>query len=116
MADNIFFDASRDELAVADAVLAFTVGASSSPSTGLNLLAVRTIDPPSRLSASAAEVGQAGAGIDVEGEKEGVWKPRKGGMKRGVLGRMVRMCVERGGVGEEVLGGLGVWGGLGEGG
>ncbi|CAF9933094.1 MAG: hypothetical protein ALECFALPRED_005476 [Alectoria fallacina] len=112
--ENIFFDASRQELAVADAVLAVTVGASSSapPSTGLNLLAVRTIDPPSRLSApppaAAAETGQAGgAGIDVGGEKEGVWKPRKGGVKRGVLRRMVQMCVEGGGVGEEVLGGLG---------
>lgn len=46
-------------------------------------------------------------GVDGEGGKEGVWKPRKGGVKRGVLGRMVRMCVEGGGVGEEVLGGLG---------
>lgn len=73
----------------------------------LDLLAVRTIDPPSRLSASAAEMGQAGAGIDADGEKEGVWKPRKGGVKRGVLRRMVQMCVQGGGVGEEVLGGLG---------
>ena len=48
--------------------------------------------------------------MDVEGEKEGVWKPRTGGMKRGVLGRMVRICVEGGGVGEEVLGGLGEFG------
>lgn len=91
-------------------MLAVTVGASPPPSTTLNLLAVRTIDPPSRLSASAAEVGQAGAGIGVDGEKEGVWKPRKGGVKRGMLGRMVRMCVEGGGVGEEVLGGLGEFG------
>lgn len=109
VADNIFFDASREELAVADAVLAVTVGApspSASSSTGLNLLAVRTIDPPSRLSASAAEVGQVGAGTGAEGETEGIWKPRRGGVKRGLLGRMVRMCVEGGGVGEEVLGGL----------
>ncbi len=75
---------------------------------------MRTIDPPSRLSASAAEVGQAGAGTDDDGEggkkEEGVWKPRKGGVERRVLGRMVRMCVEGGGVGEEVLGGLGEFG------
>ncbi|CAD6566742.1 MAG: Exosome complex component RRP42 [Alectoria sarmentosa] len=108
--ENVFFDASRPELAVADAVLAVTVTSAppASSTTGLNLLAVRTIDPPSRLSAPAAEMpGQAGAGIDPEGEKEGVWRPRKGGVKRGVLRRMVQMCVEGGGVGEEVLGGLG---------
>lgn len=108
--ENIFFDASREELAVADAVLAITVGTPPPPSTGLNLLAVRTIDPPSRLSASAAEVGQAGAGIDAEGEKEGVWKPGRGGVKRAQLGRMLQMCVEGGGVGEEVLGGLAEFG------
>lgn len=43
-------------------------------------------------------------------DAEGVWRARKGGVKRGVLGRMVRMCVEGGGVGEEVLGGLGGFG------
>ncbi|KAM0801466.1 ribosomal protein S5 domain 2-type protein [Usnea florida] len=110
---NIFFDASFEELAVADAVLAVTVGAPPSPSTTspspspLTLLAVRTIDPPSRLSASAADTGKAGAGSGLEsGSLEGVWRARKGGMKRGVVGRMLRMCVEEGGVGEEVLKGL----------
>lgn len=44
------------------------------------------------------------------GEEDGVWRPQRGGMKRGVLGRMVRMCVEGGGVGEEVLAGLGEFG------
>lgn len=113
MSDNIFFDPSREELAVADAVLAVTVGASFSPSSTtphLNLLAVRTIDPPSRLSASAAEVGQQVGSVGIGGGDEGVWKPQRGGMKRGTLARMVRMCVEGGGVGEEVLGGLGEFG------
>lgn len=50
------------------------------------------------------------AGIGGGGEEEGVWKPQRGGMKRGTLARMVRMCVEGGGVGEEVLGGLGEFG------
>ena len=88
-------------------MLAVTVGKSPSVSPSLNLLAVRTIDPPSRLSASAVEVGRIGAGNDADGAKEGVWNSRKGGMKRGLLERMVQMCVEAGGVGEEVLGGLG---------
>ncbi|CAF9912255.1 hypothetical protein IMSHALPRED_000266, partial [Imshaugia aleurites] len=108
IADNIFFDATRAELAVADAVLAVTIAASPPPSSDLALLAVRTIDPPSRLSASAsaAETSQSGAGVDAEG----VWSPRKGGVRRAVLGRMVRMCVEAGGVGEEVLAGLRAFG------
>ena len=56
-------------------------------------------------------MGKAGVGSGLEGAAtEGVWRPRKGGMKRGVVGRMVRMCVEGGGVGEEVLAGLGEFG------
>jgi len=99
---NIFFDPAQSELAVADAVLAVTVSASLSKGEegGLDLLAVRTIDPPSRMSAAASEVGKVGEG------GEGAWKAQKGGMSRAVLRRMVGMCVEKGGVGEEVLGGL----------
>ena len=48
--------------------------------------------------------------MGIGGGDEGVWKPQRGGMKRGTLARMVRMCVEGGGVGEEVLGGLGEFG------
>ena len=82
-------------------MLAVTVGADpSSEDAGLQLLAVRTIDPPSRLSSSGNELGQ------VAESAEGGWKARKGGMSRGVLKRMVGMCVEKGGVGEEVLKGL----------
>ena len=83
--------------------MAVTVASSENGEEELRLLAVRTIDPPSRLSSSAAdaETGAAGAG----GE-EGVWKAKKGGVRRDVLGTMVGMCTERGGVGAEVLGGL----------
>ncbi|KAL2046865.1 hypothetical protein N7G274_000883 [Stereocaulon virgatum] len=99
--DNIFFDPSHAELAVADAVIAVTIASSTSENRNdgeLSLLAIRTIDPPSRLSSLAAEVGQAG--------EDGAWKPKKGGMSRSVLRKMVGMCVEKGGVGQEVLGGL----------
>lgn len=36
----------------------------------------------------------------------GVWRPRVGGVKRGVISRIVRMVVQPGGVGEEVMEGL----------
>lgn len=83
-------------------MLAVTVGACSvkSEDSGLDLLAVRTIDPPSRMSAAASEVGKGNGG------GEGAWRATKGGMSRAVLGKMVRMCVDRGGVGDEVLRGL----------
>ncbi|MCJ1401276.1 hypothetical protein MMC11_004488 [Xylographa trunciseda] len=125
---NIVFDPTREELAVADAVLAisFTILPSASEKSvtddnnisKLRLLSIRTIDPPSRLtsagipdSANTATGGtasstQAISGADAGSEKEGVWHPPQGGMKRGLIGKMVQMCLERGGVGEEVLAGL----------
>ncbi|KAL9036069.1 MAG: hypothetical protein Q9180_004511, partial [Flavoplaca navasiana] len=105
--DNIYFDPSREELAVADAVCAVTVGTiDATVSTGkrregkpkLRLLSLRTIDPPARLAAAAST---------IEGEDDqGAWMPARGGMKRGIVGKMVKMVLEVGGVGEEVMTGL----------
>ncbi|KAI7299213.1 hypothetical protein KC315_g17727 [Hortaea werneckii] len=191
-ADNstILFDPSREELAVADAVVAISLGvgpqssssSSSSSSSAeqhppttttktkpeLRLLALRTIDPPSRLTSAGtpdslntttttspagaggnsggAEVvvvgqdlaalkervrgggstGTGGNGTGTGGEdrkdagKDTVWyPPRGGGLKRGSIARMVRLCVEGDGttkgVGWEVLEGLAGVGGVGEG-
>ncbi|KAL8708521.1 MAG: hypothetical protein Q9220_006573 [cf. Caloplaca sp. 1 TL-2023] len=101
--DNIFFDPSREELAVADAVCAATVGTTRTSETmdgrpQLRLLSLRTIDPPARLAA-------AGSTTDAE-DNPGIWKPARGGMKRAMIGKMVKMVVEAGGVGEEVMQGL----------
>ena len=103
--DNIFFDPSREELAVADAACAVTVGTISSSTASkqpeqsrLKLLSLRTIDPPARLAAAASTT--------EGGEEMGVWKPVRGGMKRTIVARMVKMTLEPGGVGEEVLDGL----------
>lgn len=98
--ENIFFDPSKEELAVADGVLAVSI--SSDPSSpngeaGIKVLAIRTIDPPSRVSATAAGAGEA---------EEGVWQAKRGGLGRKVVARMVRMATESGGVGEEVLRGV----------
>ena len=82
--NNIIFDPSKEELAVADVALAVSVSVASTssgahtahagaePGRALRLLSVRTIDPPSRLtppgvanaanSAYGASNGAAGAG------------------------------------------------------
>lgn len=39
-------------------------------------------------------------------EVEGVWRPRRGGVKRSVIARMIKTVLSKGGVGEEVLEGL----------
>lgn len=41
-----------------------------------------------------------------EEEMQGVWRARRGGAKRAVAREMVRTCLEKGGVAEEVLDGL----------
>ena len=117
---NILFDPTREELAVADAVLAvsITTSSASTPNTpnSLQLLSIRTIDPPSRLTTpgipdalnSATGGGRSGE-KDVgqhEGDQEGVWRPPRGGMKRGLVGRIMGLVFGKGGVGEEVLAGL----------
>lgn len=106
---NIFFDPSREELAVADAVLAVTV--TNTAVSEVRVQGVRTIDPPARLSisSSAALGGEPGFSQDA-GEEEGTWKPARGGMKRALLGQMLKQCVKPGGVGQEVLGKLAAFG------
>ncbi len=160
--DNIIFDPSREELAVADSALAVSVGEAgddddedddesgveaadvdmdkdgdgkaTEAGRNLRLLSVRTIDPPSRLTApgvpnavNAAAWG-LGAGAPAKDDPgarqaatttttttttttetddvEGVWKPPRGGARIAVLGAMVRKVLERGGVADEVLDGL----------
>ncbi|KAI5863453.1 hypothetical protein GGS23DRAFT_567108 [Durotheca rogersii] len=141
--DNIIFDPSKEELAVADCALAVSVGETGEPaddphdsmdvdvSAGsgvktrrkLRLLSVRTIDPPSRLTApgvpnsvnAAAWGGAQGGGsgtpsVRDPGAKaadtddvEGVWKAPRGGARVSILGAMVQKVLERGGVVDEVL-------------
>lgn len=92
----------------------------------LRLLAVRTIDPPSRLTPpgipnflNSATGGNAASSAqeavlqrekrgdgDAEGESEGVWQAPRGGAKRKMIARMIGLVLERGGVAEEVLDGL----------
>ncbi|MCJ1472088.1 hypothetical protein MMC13_000735 [Lambiella insularis] len=124
---NVIFDPTREELAVADAVLAISLTSLPTSLTAqstsddsnvsrLQLVSIRTIDPPSRLTTAgipdAVNTATGGVAATPSGPlvdtepKEGVWRPPQGGMKRGLIGKIVDLCLERGGVGEEVLGGL----------
>lgn len=127
--DNIIFDPSKEELAVAEVVLAVSVGERSQGRGGsgmdvdgksrdLRLLSVRTIDPPSRLTApgvpNALNTATGGAAPTTEQaasqreimEDEGVWQPPRGGAKRKLIAAMIQKVLEHGGVAEEVLDGL----------
>ena len=130
--DNIIFDPSNEELAVAEVVLAVSVGersqailddssmdVDSGKIRDLKLLALRTIDPPSRLTppgvpntlntatggVAASSVEQASSQREAVGEV-GVWQPPRGGAKRKLIAAMIQEVLARGGVAEEVLDGL----------
>ncbi|CAK1355897.1 unnamed protein product [Cercospora beticola] len=132
---NILFDPSKEELAVADAVVAISA-AQVDPQQGsedekdegnMRLVALRTIDPPSRLTAagvpSTTTTTNKDKGSSVGGgettlsaaemlkmrEKDAgatVWRPPRGGVSRGLMNAMIKAVVKRGGLAEEVLEGL----------
>lgn len=131
--DNIIFDPNKEELAVAEVVLAVSIGelsrggeeggaidvGSSNGGRDLRLLAVRTIDPPSRLTHPGVPntlntaTGGTAAGTTEQASnqreamvEEGVWQPPRGGAKRKLIAAMIQKVLERGGVAEEVLDGL----------
>ncbi|KAK4891620.1 Exosome complex component rrp42 [Elasticomyces elasticus] len=118
--ETILFDPSADELAVADAVVALSVTHSTA---GLKLIALRTIDPPSRLTSggipNALNTTPVAAGaqqtavssnealkLRENDQGRSVWRPPRGGVKRTVLSRMIKAVIEEGGVGGEVMEGL----------
>lgn len=85
------------------------------PARNLRLLAVRTIDPPSRLTppgvpnflntATGGSATQSSQQIENL-ETEGVWQPPRGGAKRKMVAAMIQKVLERRGVAEDVLDGL----------
>ena len=113
--DNIIFDPSREELAVAEAVLAISLGQARKDAE-LKLLAIRAIDPPSRLTSAATpnSMNSVTGGSAPASKQEAIamresadtaktWRPPRGGMKRGLVSSMIMAAVEKGGVGQEVL-------------
>ncbi|OJD37694.1 3 exoribonuclease family protein [Diplodia corticola] len=123
---NIIFDPSKEELAVAEAVMALSVGeqqrtatkddANSKSKPSLRLHAIRTIDPPSRLTppgvpnalnsatGGVAPTSSAEAVALREGlQTPGVWTPPRGGVRRGLVAQVIKLATREGGVAEEVL-------------
>ena len=133
--DNIIFDPSKEELAVAESALAVSVAEVRNGGTGgegmdvdsagreLKLLSIRMIDPPSRLTPpgvpNTANAG-TGSGADTPSKQpqptqvqrssdqreEGVWKAPLGGTKFAVLDGIIQAVLAKGGVAHEVLDGL----------
>jgi exosome complex component RRP42 len=125
---NILFDPSKEELAVAETALAISVsevrrkGSSSTTKAKsgreLRLLAIRTIDPPSRLTPPGVPLSTNTTGLQGSPAKqvtpttansqhtEGVWRAPLGGTKFSVLERMIRKVLDKGGVADEVIDGL----------
>ncbi|KAL6248054.1 Exosome complex component rrp42 [Rhinocladiella similis] len=108
--ENVIFDPSREELAVADAVVAVGVGVGRritplkghEDEEGYKVLAVRMVDTPARDTMKGVPLaGEAAEGVDVPG----VWKPRVGGIKRSVMKSVVK-GVTRDGVARDVFMGL----------
>ena len=118
--ENIIFDPSKEELAVADSVLAISCAAQTTLGSDapLKMIALRTVDPPSRLtSAGVPNTMNTTAGgtalsatealaLREKDQGQTVWRPPRGGVRRGVVTKMIKMVVESGGVGQEVLDGL----------
>ncbi|EME49927.1 hypothetical protein DOTSEDRAFT_164756 [Dothistroma septosporum NZE10] len=112
---NVLFDPSKEELAVADAVLA--ISAAQGQDGQLKMVALRTVDPPSRLTAAGVPNRAdttAGGGLSAEEtvklrEKDAgqtVWRPPRGGVSRTLISQMIKAVLAKGGVGQEVMDGL----------
>lgn len=124
--DNIIFDPSKEELAVAESALAVSVaevrreretGDMEVDNSGreMKLLSIRMVDPPSRLtppgvanSENTATGSTPGPKSQQQSEKavEGVWKAPLGGTKFAVMDGIIQAVLEKGGVADEVLDGL----------
>lgn len=111
---NIIFDPSKEELAVADAVVA--ISAAQDKSGKSSMVALRTIDPPSRLTAAGVPNNSnsttggfsAAEALELREKDAGmtVWRPPRGGMSRAQMSQIIKAVIAEGGVGQEVMEGL----------
>lgn len=100
--ENVIFDPSGTELAVADGVLAVSVGRNvNAASDEVSVLAVRMLETGARDTFKGVPRKEGGNDWDVV---PGVWRPKVGGVKRDVLRKVMKMVL--GEVGMDVVGGL----------
>ena len=91
---NVIFDPSKEELAVAEGVVAVSVGPTTTSTTDstLSILAVRMLDPAARDTFPG--VPRDGESENQGAKIEGVWSPPKGGIKRSFLKTIMTQAVE----------------------
>ena len=100
--ENIIFDPSGTELAVADAVLAISIARQTTSQTDdIRVLAIRMIETSARDTFRG--VPRTGPGNEWD-DIPGVWKPKIGGVKRSAIKNAVKTVL--GSVGAEVVGSL----------
>lgn len=115
---NFFFDPTQDELAVADGLLAISVAEIDVDENAgqLSVVSMRSIEPPSRTTNPGIPnaMNPATGGVPPSSKEEALamreaadpqrlWRLPRGGIKRSLVGQMVKTVVEKGGVGWEVL-------------
>ncbi|EXJ82623.1 hypothetical protein A1O3_06436 [Capronia epimyces CBS 606.96] len=100
--ENVIFDPSREELAVADGIVAVSIASSTDDDKDCKVLAVRMVDSPARDTMKGIpQSEEPQKGVDVPG----VWRPRVGGVKRSVLKAVIKSVVVDG-VARDVMSGL----------
>lgn len=100
--ENVIFDPSETELAVADAVLAVSIGGNLSVSTNeVYVLAIRMLGTNARDTFKGVPRREGGNEWDVV---PGVWRPRVGGVKREVTKKVTGLVLAD--VGKDIVSGL----------
>jgi exosome complex component RRP42 len=119
--NNILFDPSKEELAVAESLMAVSIGFPNT-SDGKNdrgrILSMRSIDPPSRLtppgipnSVNTTTTAQQFSVQDIIAAREsssdqGVWNPPRGGLPRCLVKRIMTSILGPGGMIGDIIAGL----------
>ena len=101
--ENVVFDPTGTELAVADGVFAVGIGRASGEGNGdgVSVLAVRMLETNARDTFKGVARHEGGNEWEVV---PGVWRPKVGGVKRAVLAKVMKAVL--GDVGKEVIGSL----------
>lgn len=99
--ENVVFDPSGTELAVADGVFAVSIARVGAENDQVSMLAVRMLETSARDTFKGVPKNEGGHEWDVV---PGVWRPKVGGVKRAVLTKVIKAVL--GDVGREVIGSL----------